>query len=161
MMLLATIGLALAAPPSSNTLTITGISEATADGIPLQVTAGDLDGDGVSDSGMLLLRCSGGSVSSAMLHYNVKSPRDSASGQASGKRTHIIPHVLERSGSLLSKMRPTYDVKKVEGARFASKKGYDHYQALSLSGADGLCAAATEEAAKVKATKSRSNIQNN
>lgn len=162
MMLFAVLGLAMVAPSSSNMLTITGISEVTADGlIPLAVTIGDLDGDGVGDSGTLLLRCSNGSVVEALFH-NVKSPRDAASGQASGKRTHVMPHVLEKS-SALAAMRPTYDVKTSKGARIivGSKESHDSYKSLSLSGAEGLCPAASSEAAKVKATKSRSNIQNN
>lgn len=160
-MMLAIMGVALASPDSSSVLTITGVARPSADGIPLQVSAGDLDGDGRSEEGMLLLRCSGGTVSSAVFHYNVKSPRDAASGQASGRRTHVMPHVFEPAGARLAGMRPTYDVKKVEGARMAGRRGYDYYKSLSLSGADGLCAAANEQAAKVKATKSRSNIQNN
>lgn len=161
MMLLASIGLALATAPSAQLLTITGVSQPTAEVIPLQVTAGDLDGDGVADSGMLLLRCSGNAVSGAELHYNVKSPRDSASGQASGRRSHVVPHVFETSGPRLATLRPSYDLKKAQAARMTSRKGYDLYVALSLTSAEGLCTAAGEEAAKVKATKSRSNIQNN
>lgn len=160
-MLLAILSLALGAAPAG-TITITGISEATADGaIPLAVSIGDVDGDGVSDSGTLLLRCSGGAVTEAMFH-NVKSPRDSASGQASGKRTHVMPHVLEKSSGLAA-MRPGYDLKSNKRmiAAIGGKKGYDAYQALTLHGADGLCPAALQEVAKVKATKSRSNIQNN
>lgn len=159
MMLLAILSLAMGAAPAG-TITIAGIAETTADGaIPLSVTVGDLDGDGASDSGTLLLRCSGGAVTEALFH-KVKSPRDSASGQASGKRTHVMPHVLEKSSSLAA-MRPGYDLKPAKGVRMSAKKGYDAYQALTLQGAEGLCPAAASEVAKVKATKSRSNIQNN
>ena len=154
--------LATGSPASSGHLTITGVSEETADGlIPLSVTTGDLDGDGVADKGTLYLRCDGGSVMDA-LFYDVKSPRDGASGQASGKRTHIMPHVFDAASPSLAKMSPGYDVKTMKGGRMmAGKKGYDAYQSLSLTGADGLCPAAAQQASTVRATKSRSNIQNN
>ncbi|MEO5773978.1 MAG: hypothetical protein ABIQ32_07670 [Sphingomicrobium sp.] len=119
-------------------------------------SSGDLDGDGLPDDGIVRLQCAGGQVRFAEF---VTSPRDIATGQASGKRTHKPVTFVKEWGPAtpqLSAMKPTYDVKKVEGtgARVA-----DGWQMLSLSGADGLCPAA--EAAAGGAVKTRSNIQNN
>ena len=52
------------------------------------VAAGDLDGDGVSDTAWLRVRCDGGAPASLMVYHEVKSPRDAASGMATGKRMH-------------------------------------------------------------------------
>nr|WP_314445997.1 hypothetical protein [uncultured Sphingomonas sp.] len=145
----------------ATSFTIDGVAAPTSDGmIPLSVATGDLDGDGAADRGTLLIRCAGDSVTEAMW-LNVKSPRDSTSGLATGKRTHIMPHVFEPAGSRLAAMRGTWDLKEAKGARIVGKKGYDYYHALSLGNVAGLCAAALAQAATVKATKSRSNIQNN
>lgn len=126
--------------------------------IYLQATNGDLDGDGAGDEMIVRLDCAGGSLRSA--HYHVKAPRDVATGQATGKRTHHPVTFVKEWGPAtpqLTKMRPTYDVKKVEGSG-ALKMQVDDWQAIALANADGLCPAAE---AAVKATKSRSNIQNN
>lgn len=149
----------------ATSFTIDGVAAPDAQGmIPLSVSTADLDGDGAADRGTLVIRCDGGRVAEA-LFSNVKSPRDAASGQASGKRTHVMPHVFDTAGTRLAAMRGSWDLKENKSARliagYMSKKGYDYYQAVSLSNVDGLCAAATEQSAKVKATKSRSNIQNN
>ena len=47
----------------------------------------DSDGDGIGDEAWLRVRCDGGAAA-AVYYYTVKSPRDAASGQASGKRMH-------------------------------------------------------------------------
>jgi hypothetical protein len=154
------LGAAMLAPDASS-FTITGVAAPTADGmIPLSVATGDLDGDGAEDRGTLLIRCDGDSLAEAMWS-NVKSPRDFAPGLATGKRTHIVPHAFDTSGPRLAAMRGTWDLKEAKGARMLSRKGYEAYQAVSLSNVAGLCPAATVQAATVKATKSRSNIQNN
>ena len=142
-------------------LKIKGISQPAAAGpIYLQVeSSGDLDADGVPDEGIVRLTCAGGDVRAASFHYNVKSPRDSASGMASGKRTHHpVTFVKEWGASTpqLMKMRPSYDVKANVKARMAVDSG--GWTQIVLSNADGLCPAAIDA---VKATKSRSNIQNN
>src|SRR5688500_4743091 len=54
----------------------------------LQVHAGDLDGDGIADDAVVRLTCAAGKLSAAHFHHEVKSPRDAASGLASGKRMH-------------------------------------------------------------------------
>lgn len=124
----------------------------------LQVHAGDLDGDGLPDDAVVRLTCAAGQLQAA--HYNVKSPRDSASGMASGKRTHHPVTFVKEWGAAspqLKAMKPTYDVKMAKGARMTSDGG--GWTAIRLGNADGLCAAAAA-AAKV-VTKTSSNIQNN
>jgi hypothetical protein len=96
--------------------------------------------------------------SAAHFHFEVKSPRDSASGQASGKRMHKPITITKEWGPstpLLNKVRPTYNVKSMEGGRVAS----DGWTPMTLANADGLCDAAA--AAAGRAVKTRSNIQNN
>jgi hypothetical protein len=121
----------------------------------VRVAAGDLDGDGLADDAVLKLTCDGGALKQA--HYAVTGPRDAASGQASGKRMHKPITVVKEWGAAtpqLMAMKPTYDVKKVEGtgARVADGGGWT---AISLGNTDGLCTAVA------RATKTRSNIQNN
>ena len=140
-------------------LQIKGVGrDAPAGPIYLQADVGDLDGDGVQEEAVVRLNCAGGNVVAA--HYNVKSPRDSASGMASGKRTHKPVTFVKEWGPAspqLMKMRPTYDVKKVEGTGAKTMAG-DSWTQITLANADGLCPAAESA---VKATKTRSNIQNN
>ena len=99
-------------------LKIEGVGRETPSG-PLYLkvqSSGDLDGDGVPDDGVIKLVCSGDELRSA--HYSVKCPRDPASGQASGKRMHKPMTIVKEWGAAtpqLSAMKPTYDVKKVEG----------------------------------------------
>ena len=121
-------------------------------------SAGDLDGDGIADDGFLRLTCAGGILQAA--HYTVKSPRDSASGMASGKRTHHPVTFVKEWGAATPQLRamsPTYDIKTAKGARMTADGG--GWTAIRLSNTDGLCAAAAA-AAKV-VTKTSSNIQNN
>lgn len=118
-------------------------------------STGDLDGDGVADEGVLRLDCAAGQVRAA--DY-IQAPRDVATGQASGKRTHKPVTFIKEWGATtpqLTAMKPTYDVKKVDGT---GARVVDDWQMLSLSNADGLCPAAE---AATRAVKTRSNIQNN
>jgi hypothetical protein len=57
----------------------------------------------------------------------------------------------------LMAIKPTYDVKKVEGS--GARSATDEWSPMTLANAGGLCPAA--EAAAKRATKTRSNIQNN
>lgn len=143
------------AASSDYLLQIKGVS--AQDGyIFLDTQAGDLDGDGLPDDAVVRLRCGGGQLLSA--DYDVKAPRDVATGQASGKRMHKPLTVIKEWGAAtpqLSAMKPTYDLKKVEGTGARVANGW---QSLSLSNADGLCPAAQ---AAARAVKTRSNIQNN
>lgn len=131
------------------------------------VTVADLDGDGMSDEGWLRVACSGG-VATAAAYYSVKSPRDAASGQPTGKRMHKpfnITMELDRKGGVVGrsvswdikeakgakvaadgKLKATYDVKKVEGtgARATATDGKtmahdDWQQATIRNGSPDLC----------------------
>ena len=122
-------------------------------------SSGDLDGDGLADNLVIRMECGAGLMHTAQ--YKVVSPRDAASGQASGKRMHKPFTIVKEWGAAtpqLSAMRPTYDVKKVEGtgARAGATMD-DSWNPISLSNSEELCAAA----ATAKVTKTRSNIQNN
>lgn len=122
----------------------------------LRVKTGDLDGDGRADEAYLKLVCGGGALMQAT--YTVASPRDSASGQASGKRMHKPVTFVKEWGPAtpqLSAVKPTYNVKKMEGSRLAA----DGWSPISLSNTDGLCAATAAGAATI--VKSKSNITNN
>ena len=121
------------------------------------LSTGDLDGDGVPDEAVVRLQCVGADMQAA--EYSVMSPRDAASGQASGKRMHKpVTFVKEWSATTpqLAQARPGYNVKENKGARAAAAE--DDWTAISLSDAQSLCA---DSKAALKATKTRSNIQNN
>jgi hypothetical protein len=123
----------------------------------VRVAAGDLDGDGRADEAYVKLVCADGAVQQAF--YTVRSPRDSASGMASGKRQHKPVTFVKEWGPAtlqLRTMKTTYDVKKNEGARMADGGGWTK---MTLGKSDGLCAAA--EAAAATIVKSKSNITNN
>jgi hypothetical protein len=148
----------LAAASADYYLQIKGVGrDAAAGPIYLLANIGDLDGDGVTEEATVRLSCAGGELRAA--HYNVKSPRDSASGMASGKRTHHpVTFVKEWGASTpqFRSMKITWNPKSNTELRMAA--GPDGWAPMTLSSADGLCPAAE---AAVKATKSRSNIQNN
>jgi hypothetical protein len=148
----------LAAASADYYLQIKGVGrDAAAGPIYLLADIGDLDGDGASDEAVVRLTCAGGDLRAA--HYNVKSPRDSASGMASGKRTHHPVTFVKEWGPSTPQLRATkfsWNIKENKSARMAADA--EGWTPMTLSGADGLCPAAE---AAVKATKSRSNIQNN
>ena len=150
---------ATAAASADYYLQIKGVGrDAPAGPIYLQAT-GDLDGDGVADEAIVRINCAGGDLVAA--HYNVKAPRDVATGQSSGKRTHHPVTFVKEWGAAtpqLMAIKPTYDVKKVEGTG-AKTMSEDSWTQMTLANAGGLCPAA--EAAAAKISKSRSNIQNN
>ena len=138
-----------------HTLSIYGVGGDAGGPVYLQTHAGDLDGDGVSDDAYVKLDCADGKLARAL--YQI-APRDAASGQASGKRMHKpVTFVKEWSAatSELAAMKASYDVKKVEGT--GARAAADSWSPLVLNGTDGLCPAAQ---AVVRATKTRSNIQN-
>ena len=123
----------------------------------LVVQAGDLDGDGVSDDAYLKLACTDGKLTQSW--YQVKGPRDSASGVATGKRQHKPFTLVKEWGAAspeLMAMKPTYDVKAMKGARLSA---VDDWSPIVLRNTDGLCDAARTAAKTV--TKTSSNIQNN
>lgn len=125
----------------------------------LRVAAGDLDGDGLGDDAILKLVCADEAVKhAAMRSYNVKSPRDSASGMASGKRQHGSVTIVKEWGPSTPQfktMKMGYNVKNMDRVRLAA----EGWSTVELTGSDGLCAAA--DAAAVTIVKSKSNITNN
>lgn len=149
--------LASAAAPTK--INIQGVLRETPGGpIFVKVAAGDIDGDGLTDQAVIKLVCVGGELEQAF--YRVTSPRDSASGQASGKRQHRPVTFIKEWGAAtpqLAAIQPTYDVKTVKGARMAA--GSSGWTAITLSDAAGLCSAAAKASKTV--TKTSSNIQNN
>jgi hypothetical protein len=121
-------------------------------------SSGDLDGDGIADDVVIRMECAAGVMHAAQ--YQVISPRDAASGQASGKRMHKPFTIVKEWGAAtpqLMAMKAGYDVKKVEGTGARAISYDDSWNPITLSSSEDLCAAA----AAAKATKTRSNIQNN
>jgi hypothetical protein len=104
----------------------------------------DDDGDGKPDEGVLRIVCARDQVQSASFHYNVKSPRDSASGMASGKKRthHPVTFVKEWGPStpqfFQARLRTLVTAK--SKPRSAISAGWIP---VALSNTDGLCAAAT------------------
>ena len=151
------IGTAASASAADYYLTIDGIgSDPSSGALYLKVHGADLDGDGAADQAVVKLACTGGTIDSAQ--FAITSPRDAASGQASGKRMHKPVTFVKEWGPAtpqLSAIKPTYDVKKVEGTGARTAGEEPGWTSVALSNADGLCA----EAARV--VKTRSNIQNN
>ncbi len=143
-------------------LKIDGVSRDAASGaLYLQVHGGDLDGDGVADETVIKLACTGGALDSAYYDTSITSPRDVATGQASGKRMHKPMTIVKEWSAAtpqLMRITPSYDIKKVEGTGARTAGDGPSWTPITLSNADGLC---TEAAAAAKATKTRSNIQNN
>jgi hypothetical protein len=137
-------------------LQIKGVGrDAAAGPVYLLADIGDVDGDGVTEEAVVRLTCAGSSLSAA--HYNVKAPRDSASGMASGKRTHKPLTFVKEWGAgtpQFRAMKVQWDLKEAKGARMAADG--EGWVPMTLSGTEGLCAAA-----EASVTKSRSNIQNN
>ncbi len=165
-MLLSLFLLAAAAPTEGKTsalddwhaLTILEVGAGESGHSYLRVAAGDLDGDGVADQAVLRFACADGLLKQA--HYTVTSPRDAASGQASGRRMHKPVTITKEWGPTtlqLRAMKPTYDVKTIKTARAA--QAADGWSPITLAGVDGLCP--LTEAAATTIIKSKSNITNN
>lgn len=122
----------------------------------------DSDGDGVGDETWLRVRCDN-SIATAVYEHSVKSPRDAASGLATGKRMHKPMTILKewgareagaaiggkvswdlatnKGGKAGSPKTATYDVKKVEGtgARAKTMAHDDWHQVTLAEGAPNLC----------------------
>ena len=159
--LIATLGIGTVAQaaPSGYFLEIEGVTRpAPAGPLYLKVSStGDLDGDGLPDEAVLRITCASRKLAAA--HYYVTGPRDAASGQASGKRMHKPLTIVKEWGAAspqLMKVRPTYDIKGMKGARIAADP--EGWAPISLAQADELCPAAEQATG---ALRSRSNIQNN
>ena len=98
-----------------HTLAITGVASDANGPLYLQVHAGDLDGDGLPDDAVMKLVCAAGKLSNASY---IVSPRDSATGQASGKRQHKPVTFVKEWGAAtpqLSAVKPTYNIKELKG----------------------------------------------
>ena len=121
-------------------------------------STGDLDGDGPPHDAVLRITCASGKVAAA--HYYVTGPRHAASAQASGNRMHkpftIVKEEWNAASPQLMQSKAGYNVKEAKAARVAPDP--EGWAEVTLSDADQLCPSAEQE---VRATKSRSNIQNN
>lgn len=116
----------------------------------LVATSKDLDGDGANDDGVLRMVCRSGKIIGLSFNYNVKSPRDSASGQASGKMGGLRswqPAPPEFNGHTIKLINAT-----------VSELDQRSWTPVTTAGGGDICQPAIDA---VKATKSRSNIQNN
>src|SRR4051812_34639860 len=155
--------LAAAAAPAGKTsamddwhaLSITEVGGETSGPLYLRVQADDLDGDGKADDAVLKLMCSAGQLTGASY---IVSPRDTASGMATGRRQYAPVKFVKEWGAAspaLQKMKPQYDVKMLKG----NERAADGWTSVTLANTDGLCAASQTAAAAV--VKSKSNITNN
>lgn len=78
----------------------------------------DSDGDGVPEEGTMRITCTGTTESS--VSYKL-SPRDSASGLATGKRTHHPMRTIDKASPLLGKkVSASWDLKSSTKARSSS-----------------------------------------
>jgi hypothetical protein len=161
--MLAFLLLAAAAAPDGKTmamddwhaLEITGVAGEASGPLYLRVQAGDLDGDGKADDAVVKLACAAGKVTDASY---VVSPRDMATGMATGKRQYAPVKIVKEWGAAspqLSKIKPQYDIKTLKG----NERAADGWTVVTLTNTDGLCAATQAAAAAV--VKSKSNITNN
>ncbi|MEO6360988.1 MAG: hypothetical protein ABIO43_10505 [Sphingomicrobium sp.] len=149
---------AAAAASADFYLKIDGVARAGADG-PIYLktrSIGDLDGDGVPDESIVRITCDGAKLVDA--HYSVKSPRDLATGQASGKRTHgPVTFVKEWGPSTpqLGALKVGYDIKEAKTATMSADA--NEWSPIILTDTGGLCSAA----AAGTVNKSKSNVRNN
>jgi len=137
-----------------------GLSKSAGAPLYLRVNAGDIDGDGIADEAIVKLICSAGAVKKAFIRATP--PRDVASGQSSGKRTHKpVTFVKEWGPSTpqLYGLRPTYDVRTLDRKKWTAELYVERWTAITLGSSDGLCAAAAS--ARTTFNKSKSNVKNN
>lgn len=137
-------------------MTITGVGRTAEGPYYLDVHAGDLDGDGLPDDAYLKLVCADGKLSEAT--YQIKAPRDMATGQASGRRMHkplTVVKEWDAASPQLMAAKAGYDLKNGTKARVSAT---DDWTPLNLSG-DDLCPALGAQRATI--VKSKSNITNN
>src|SRR5438067_10481771 len=91
-----------------HTLSITGVAGEVGGPLYLRVQVDDLDGDGKADDAVVKLTCAAGKVTGASY---IVSPRDSATGMATGKRQYAPVKFVKEWGAAspqLSKIRPQY-----------------------------------------------------
>ena len=92
---------------------------------------------GAMESGVVKFRCDGGAVSSAWLY----SPRDMASGQASGKRMHKPFTIVKEWGPASPAVsKGSWDLATGKGARSAGGiSAMDDWTAITITGLDQAC----------------------
>lgn len=154
---IALAALVAAAPAMATDFTATGtFSDGTTRYV--RIATGDVDGDGVSDDGVIKLVCSGGSISSASIY----APRDMATGQASGKRMHkpfVFTKELDVSSKDATPLKGTYDLKSGtkrgtpgtaswdlatnKGGRSNKTMAMDDWSEITVTKLDQVCAAGT------------------
>ena len=152
---IALVALVMAAPAVATDFTATGtFSDGTTRYV--RIATGDVDGDGVSDDGVIKLVCSGGTISSASLY----APRDVATGQASGRRMHkpfVFTKQLDVSSKVATPMKGTYDLKSGtkrgkpgtaswdlatnKGGRSNKTMAMDDWSEITVTKLDQVCAA--------------------
>lgn len=165
-------GAAAALAPASGTIvlraTATYSDGTSADRLYEVTSDADSDGDGLNDSGWLRVACDGTTVSA--VYHTVKSPRDSASGMASGKRTHKPFTIIKEWGPstpMLGKTgagggggggvigsRASWDLAKGKGARTAgTAAGYDVKKVEGTGARSGSAPADHSQASDASAGK--------
>jgi hypothetical protein len=123
-------------------LKIEGVAgEASSGPIYLKVaSSGDLDGDGAPDTAIVRMTCAGGQPVST--HYQVTSPRDAASGLATGKRQHkpiTIIKEWDAATPQLAKVKPSYNIKENKAARMSADA--EGWKPIELANVSELCPA--------------------
>jgi hypothetical protein len=124
----------------------------------LRVAGGDLDGDGLAEEGVVRLVCQAGRAVDAAYAPGepLASPRDAASGLATGKRMHkpiTVVKEWDAATPSLAAGKVGYDVKKMEGARTGFGTGSEKWLRARLEPAPGVCA----ELAATNLNSSKSN----
>lgn len=132
-------------------LAITSVGGEANGPVYLRVHGGDLDGDGKADDAVLKIVCGDEKVTEASY---VISPRDSASGMATGRRKYAPVRIVKWTpvSDELQKIRPQYDIKTLKG----NERLADGWTKVTLTKTEGLC-----PAAQASIVKSKSNITNN
>lgn len=140
-------GTAAALAPASGTIVLRAtatFSDGTSADRLFEVSSDtDSDGDGLNDSGWLRVACDGTTVGA--VHHSVKSPRDSASGQSSGKRTHHPVTITKEWGPSTPMFRAagggkalSWDLGTNKGGRSAGpRQSVDHSAASDASAGKG------------------------
>lgn len=141
---------AIAAPATNKTMASDDWQTMTVRGVSvepgrydtyLQVSTGDVDGDGISDQGVIKMVCSKGAAPVTL--WRSDSPRDAATGLATGKRQHgsvIFTKEWSTPSAAVSAVKYNWDLKSNTGKRMASPSG-DGWTPISLSNGQAMCSA--------------------
>jgi hypothetical protein len=130
---LAALAFGLAAPPAATDFTVVGQSS----GVSINYAKIEWTRTaGVTEQGVIKFACTGGAVSSAWLY----APRDMATGMASGKRMHKPFTIVKEWGAASPSLsKGSWDLATNKGGETMAM---DDWQAISVTGLDGACAAA-------------------